>query len=477
VSRRAPSLTSRLATLFALASAVLLTVLGGAIYVASDRHFIEQDTHDLHGRAQTILNLLSRDDPAMPARDLADTLDAVLVSHHQLAVMIIDAGGSVRYARQAEVFSQPDRMGSTPAGSGNHSGSHSGNAGDHAGVATLQQGGSHWRTMTVPIRNAAGEIRLAMGIDHHVAFLDSLLHWLLLGGLAATGLSAGLGIWIARRGLAPLQKISSNATLISAQRLADRLDDAGMPSELLPLVQELNAMLGRLDAAFQKLNDFASDIAHEIRTPVSNLMTQTEVALNRARSADEYRDILSSNLEEFGRLSRMVSDMLFLARAGHGLITPGQQPVSLTAETDALLAFYEALAEANQLTLRRVGTAETAGDAPMLRRAIANLLANAIRHGSAGSEVTVRLESISGAARIAVINAGPGIPPEQSARLFDRFYRTDYARDRHGEGTGLGLAIVKSILEAHGGSVSVACNNGQTVFTLQLPSPQPAARN
>lgn len=446
--RRAPSLTARLVTLFALASAVLLTVLGWAIHLASDRHFIEQDSHDLHGRAHTILNLLAHDDPTM----LGTTLDAVLVSHHPWAVMIIDDAGAVRYARQPEVFAR------------------AGNAGGHYDVFTLRHGDRHWRTMTIPGQSPVAEIRLALGIDHHVTFLDSLLRWLLVGGIAATGLSAGLGLWIARRGLAPLQKISADATSISAQRLAVRIDPAGMPREVLPLVEELNAMLGRLDLAFQKLNDFASDIAHELRTPVSNLMTQTEVALTRVRSAEEYRDILSSNLEEFGRLSRMIGDMLFLARAGHGLITPADQPVDLAAETDALLAFYEALADGNGLALRREGAATTRGDALMLRRAVANLLANAIRHGCAGSTVTIRLESTSGKARIDVINEAPPIPPEQRDRLFDRFYRTDFARQRHGEGTGLGLAIVKSIVEAHGGSASVNCADGKTVFTLQLPT-------
>ncbi|HET6718264.1 MAG TPA: heavy metal sensor histidine kinase [Rhodocyclaceae bacterium] len=466
MTTRAPSLTARLAGLFALTSSVLLAALGALIYVASDRHFVEQDAHDLHGRAQIVSNLIARYAPAR----LPEALDAVLVSHHQLAVVLLDAQGTVLYARAPEIFAAA-RATLQPAGD-----APGGHAQHPAAVATLRLDGEAWRSISLdhagdgPVRR----IWLAIGIDHHLEFLSSLLRWLVLGGGLAALLSGGLGVWVARRGLAPLQKISANATLISAHRLSERLDPSHLPRELLPLVGELNAMLARLDDAFRRLTDFSSDIAHELRTPISNLVTQTEVALTRARSADEYREVLASNLEEFGRLARMIADMLFLARADHGLVVPQRTTVDLAEQADALLSFYDALAEERGVRLERRGAARVSGDPLMLRRALSNLLSNALRHAAPASTVFIDLSSGPAGAQIVVSNHGAGISAEHLPRLFDRFYRGDFARHRDGgagdEGTGLGLGIVKSIVEAHGGQIGVSSRDGETRFVITLPS-------
>lgn len=466
MNARAPSLTARLAALFALSSTVLLAALGALIYFASDRHFVEQDAHDLHGRAQIVGNLIGRYDPAR----LPEALDAVLVSHHPWALALLDQNGQPLYARAPEVFAAaraPGHNGTSQRIEHN----------DHPDtLATLQLDGQIWRSYAVayagdgPVRR----IWLAIGIDHHVEFLASLLRWLVLGGGLAALASGALGVWVARRGLAPLQKISANATLISAQRLSERLDPQHLPRELLPLVGELNAMLARLDDAFRRLTDFSSDIAHELRTPISNLVTQIEVALTRARSADEYREVLASNLEEFGRLARMIADMLFLARADHGLVVPQRTGVDLAEQADALLSFYDALAEERGVRLERRGNANTRGDPLMLRRALSNLLSNALRHAAPASTVSIELSAGPEGVGIVVGNRGPEIPAEHLPRLFDRFYRGDYARQRAGEdaseGTGLGLGIVKSIVEAHGGQIAVTSSGGETRFVITLPA-------
>jgi two-component system heavy metal sensor histidine kinase CusS len=469
VNTRAPSLTARLAALFALTSCVLLAALGALIYFASDRHFVEQDAHDLHGRAQIVSNLIGRYDSAQ----LPEALDAVLVSHHPWALVLLDQNGQPLYARAPEVFAAASAA-RTPGADGK---SQRIEHNDHPDtLATLQLDGQIWRSYAVayagdgPVRR----IWLAIGIDHHVEFLASLLRWLVLGGGLAALASGALGVWVARRGLAPLQKISANATLISAHRLSERLDPQHLPRELLPLVGELNAMLARLDDAFRRLTDFSSDIAHELRTPISNLVTQTEVALTRARSADEYREVLASNLEEFGRLSRMTADMLFLARADHGLVVPQRTEIDLAEQADALLSFYDALAEERGVRLERRGNASTSGDPLMLRRALSNLLSNALRHAAPASPVTIELSAGPEGVQIVVGNRGPEIPAEHLPRLFDRFYRGDYARQRAGEdaseGTGLGLGIVKSIVEAHGGQIAVTSSDGETRFVITLPA-------
>ena len=243
------------------------------------------------------------------------------------------------------------------------------------------------------------------------------------------------------------------------------------PSELEELARTLNAMLARLQDSFQRLSDFSSDLAHELRTPVSNLLTQTQVVLSKRRDVEAYQDVLASNAEEFERLSRIISDMLFLAKADNNLLTPSKDDVELSAEVNSLFEFYEALAEEKGLILTCHGQGNVAGDQLMLRRAINNLLSNAIRHSPQGGAIDVDIAAgDGGGTTLSVTNSGETIPPEHLPRLFDRFYRTDSSRQRFSDGAGLGLAITRSILRAHRGEVAATSASGLTRFTLRFPA-------
>ena len=243
-----------------------------------------------------------------------------------------------------------------------------------------------------------------------------------------------------------------------------------IPRELADLADTLNGMLSRLEESFQRLSDFSSDLAHELRTPVSNLLTQTQVTLSKARSADDYRDILASNAEEFERLSRTISDMLFLAKADNNQIIPNQEPIDLAEEIGDLLEYYDVLAEEKAIALSLSGGGQIVGDRLMLRRAVSNLLSNALRHTPNEGKVTVRVEKNSeGRILVSVENTGGDIPAEHLPRLFDRFYRVNSSRLRTTENSGLGLAITQSIVFAHGGDVGVNSEGGKTRFTLSLP--------
>ena len=244
-----------------------------------------------------------------------------------------------------------------------------------------------------------------------------------------------------------------------------------MPPELIDLATAFNDMLARLEGSFRRLSDFSSDLAHELRTPVSNLMTQTQVALSQARSADKYREVLYSNLEEYDRLARMIADMLFLAKADNGLIVPSSEMVDLAAETHGLFDFYGALAEEQGVGLALSGAGVIRGDRLMIRRALSNLLSNAIRHTPRDASVTVHIERRdSSEIRLTVQNPGENIEPEHLPRLFDRFYRVDPSRHKASEGAGLGLAITKSIAEAHQGTIQAYSSNGSTRFAITFPA-------
>jgi two-component system heavy metal sensor histidine kinase CusS len=229
--------------------------------------------------------------------------------------------------------------------------------------------------------------------------------------------------------------------------------------------------LSRLEDSFRRLSEFSSDLAHELRTPIANMMTQTQVALSRARPADEYREVLYSISEEFDRLARMISDMLFLAKADNGQIVPRSAAVDLANEVRELFEFYDALAEDRGVGMALIGEGTVGGERLMIRRAISNLLSNAINHTPRGGRINVRIEEADGGkVRLAVENTGDGIAAEHLPRLFDRFYRIDPSRHRSTEGAGLGLAITKSIARAHRGTVNAYSADGLTRIEILFPA-------
>jgi two-component system heavy metal sensor histidine kinase CusS len=321
-----------------------------------------------------------------------------------------------------------------------------------------------------PDKTDSPQLTLLLDITHHQHFLQRMQHliWLTVG-LSALA-TALLGAWAARSGLRPLRRMSAVARGISAQSLNARLPEAHMPPELAEMAHSFNAMLGRLDDSFQRLSAFSADIAHELRTPLSNLLTHTQVTLTRPRPIEDYREALHSNLEELQWMAQLVNDMLYLAKADHGLLMPKREPLELADETDVLLEFFAPLAEDAGVTLSREGLARIEGDRSMLRRALSNLLDNALRFTPAAGFVSLRIVDQPNAVRISVENSGEGISAELLPRLFDRFYRADPARQEgSSEHAGLGLAITQSIVRAHGGQIHCESEAGWTRFVIELP--------
>lgn len=460
---RRVSLTARLTLLFALASTVVLLLLGWIVAGSVEHHFEEQDMAELQARLQFAGRVLARVATPAALDGVPAALAESLVGHHGIVIAVRGPDGVVHGAGHgpqvpAARFDAPD-----------------------LGRAQVWRvDGSAWRTLVARVPTGMADapslpVVVALDIAHHEQFMAAFMRtlWAMVAGASiATGL---LGWFAARRGLAPLREMGAQAAQISAQRLHRRLPGDTVPAELAELAESLNAMLARLEESFRRLSDFSSDLAHELRTPVSNLMTQTQVVLSKPRNAAAYRDVLESNAEEFERLSRMIGDMLFLAKAEHGLIVPGRSVFELADEVAALFEFYGPLAEEGGVALALEGAAIVSGDRLMLRRAIGNLLSNALRHTPPGGCVTASLTPDADDAgqrgvSLAIANTGEPIPPEHLARLFDRFYQADAARRHGGEGAGLGLAITRSILRAHGGEVSASRVGGQNVFALWLPA-------
>nr|WP_265941896.1 heavy metal sensor histidine kinase [Dechloromonas sp. A34] len=459
---RSRSLTLHLTLWFALASVFVLFLLGLLIGRSVEQHFEEQDIEVLAGKMELAKHVLEKALATPSGETLAKQLDEALTGHHGLVIAVV---GPNRQRLDAHVGLDlpPDLLNERFA------------TGSGRPIKWVANDGLPWRgiSATLTTRGQAGSsytVVVATEISHHEHFMGAFRQTLWVFMLLATLAMGLLGWFVVRRGLAPLQTIKRQAAEITANRLHTRLPVEAIPLELGDLASTLNDMLSRLEESFQRLSDFSSDLAHELRTPVSNLLTQTQVTLSRARSADEYRDILASNAEEFERLSRMIADMLFLAKAENKQIIPNQERLELADEVADMLEFYSVLAEEKKIQLSAAGSGAVSGDRLMLRRAISNLLSNALRHTPDGGRVTIRIERHDdGRVHLVVENTGPCIPAEHLPRLFDRFYRADSSRQRTTEGSGLGLAITRSILNAHGGDVTVNSAEGVTQFTLSLP--------
>ncbi|TMH79968.1 MAG: heavy metal sensor histidine kinase [Betaproteobacteria bacterium] len=305
-------------------------------------------------------------------------------------------------------------------------------------------------------------------------YRKGLLETLVASVLAA----AALGIWAARVVLKRVRRIAATAGRISAHALNERLSLDDTPEEFIESTLAFNNMLDRLQDSFRRLSEFSSDLAHDLRTPINNLLGEAQVALSRPREAAEYRAVLESAVEEYERLSRMIENMLFLARADNAQARAAPQWIDLREALGKILSYYELLAEERNVRLalevrsERGGKPRAWADELMLNRAVGNLLSNALRHGRTDCTVTVRAVARGdGSAEVEVANPGSGIAAEHLPRIFDRFYRPCSSREESSAGSGLGLAIVKSIAELHGGRVGVRSEPGLlTTFTLSFPA-------
>jgi len=442
------SLSSRLALLFAACTAVVSLFAGVLFSRASEAHFVELDQQLLDGKLiglrQALHNLQSSESEIKLADELNRQAD--------LSLRISGSDGTRWYD---STTSLPDKLPQTP------------------GLSTMNDNGTDYRVLNAPLfveKPDSPQLTLLLNITHHQHFLQRMqrLIWLTVG-LSALA-TALLGAWAARSGLRPLRRMSAIASGVSAQSLSARLPEENMPPELAEMAHHFNAMLERLDDSFQRLSAFSADIAHELRTPLSNLLTHTQVTLTRPRPIEDYREALHSNLEELQWMAQLVNDMLYLAKADHGLLMPKREQLELGEEADVLLEFFAPLAEDAQVTLSREGNARLVGDRSMLRRALSNLLDNALRFTPAEGEVRVRIIERPEGLSLTVENSGDEIDGVLLPRLFDRFYRADPARQEgSSEHAGLGLAITQSIIRAHGGQIRCESDNGWTRFVIDLP--------
>jgi two-component system heavy metal sensor histidine kinase CusS len=317
-------------------------------------------------------------------------------------------------------------------------------------------------------------VQIAIDVSQEEELLARYRMWFWGILLATSVLFPLVGYRIARHGIRPVEEIAATARRITSTNLRERIESEGYPSELASLAGTFNEMLARLEESFERISRFSADIAHDLRTPVNNIRGEVEVALARPRTAHEYCDVLESSLEEAVRLSELIGDLLFLARAERPLTELHPENVNIGELLTTVRDYYEASATGAGISLVVKGGAEALHaklDRSLMLRAVSNLVSNAIAHTPPGGTVTLAASNEDAAMRIAVSDTGVGIPTEALPRVFDRFFRVDPSRSKTSGGTGLGLAIVQSILALHGGSAEITSQLGcGSRVTLCMPS-------
>lgn len=439
----------RLALMFALVSVLMLGALGLYLYRSLDHEIAWRDDEALVGRVERMQALIG-DSASIEALRQRPQLYANMLGNRESLVWVLDDAG------QPLIEVNPAHMPIPTLAPGPRVQLHTSTGGEPARLA-WQHVTHDGQVLTLIAGKLLGERTQMLA-----AYRFKL--WLALGTGAL--LAFALGWWVSQRGLRPLRALAARAANIDVQHLHLRLEGVEHVQELALLGEAFNQMLARLEGGFARMSRFSEDLAHEMRTPLNNLMGHTELALRKTRSADDYQTLLASSQEEYERLSRMIDNMLFLARAEQPDAVVKCEPIALHDAVAQLCDYFEGMADERGITLVNRAHGTLHAEPQLLRRALANLLANALRYGDANSPVTIDVSTPGETLEISVMNQGPPIAPEDIPRLFDRFYRCDPARTQPGDSGGLGLAIVRSIMQMHGGAVRAESEANGTRFVL-----------
>jgi len=457
----------RLTLWYGTALAAILVVFGGVLYAMLAHGLRDQVDRSLDEAASVAVRALEqhRVGPFLPFEDLA-------VEFPELAVL----------DKSFQIFSPAGKVTIQSPNLGRLDIPLSRTALEAAlsGRATFESArfldGSSFRLLSVPIILDGALVNIIQ-VGTSLRSVEEMLHRLLLVLLvslpAALAVALGGGWFLAGRALRPVEAITQAARRIAAGDLTQRLTVAHSPDEIGRLAATFNNMIARLEASFRQVRQFSADASHELRTPLTVMKGETELALRRARPAEDYKLVMESTLEEIDRMAQIVDELLFLSRADLGEVRIESQPVRLDALVEDIQRQAVVLGQEQeiQVMVGSVALVQVQGDELRLRELLLNLVDNAVKYSRPGGKVEIALARYAGMARLSVTDQGIGISVEAQTRIFDRFYRTDDARAHAKKGTGLGLSICKWIVEAHHGRIEVQSKAGEgSRFTVILPA-------
>lgn len=432
------SLGLRLSWWLAVQSLVGLLIVSTIVYVVSSSSQDKRQVESLQQKQAIVNHLLGEVDAANDLAVLRHKLDDFFLGHADLRVRLQGPANEVFYENSfPTASSRPTRSIAYEA--------------------------------PVRIKNVPVRVLLELDTTDDRIVLTQLAWTLGVSALLGSALISAGGFVLVRAGLSPVRGLVRQTDLLDASTMGQRLDGSQQPRELQPLVHRFNGLLDRLQGAYDQLEGFNANVAHELCTPLATLITSTEVVLRRPHAADAHRDVLASNLEELQRLTGIVNDMLFLSRADRGAKARSEQIESLASLSAEVVDYHSAAAEEAGVCFSIAGDARLRCDPGLVRRALSNLLANATRYAERGSDIVVEISSSFDRIELGVSNRGQTIPSEHQSRLFDRFYRADPSRSDAVQHHGLGLAIVAAIARMHDGKAFVTSQQGVTRVGLRLP--------
>jgi two-component system heavy metal sensor histidine kinase CusS len=446
------SIAGTLTLMLGFVALTVFTVVGFLLHWSLQSDLREAERHELQDKMEVVQHYIAEAKDPMDLSDLRHHLDDVLIGSGTLRVWVLAPDGAVLYggSRMPVVQTRSDGQLSITREDG------------------ITLFGLKQRNQTIATVSGASVL---VGLDGRARreLLDR--HDRTTAAVCAIGviLTMAVGAWLVRRGLWPVRLLAAEAEQIDPDSLEKRLPTRPRSSELASLVRSFNRALDRIDDAYQQLQGFSADVAHELRTPLASLISGTEVALSRTRSVEEMQDLLASNLDDLRALSSMVTDMLFLAHADQGEVANNLTRVLLLDEVSAVVDYLEASLEESGHTVTIEGDVQADVNSSLFRRALVNLISNAARYASAGQPIAVQLQLLDGVPRVLVTNAGA--PISEPRRMFERFWRSDPARTNSSERHGLGLAIVRAVARMHGGDTFAHSRDGITTVGFTLASP------
>lgn len=335
--------------------------------------------------------------------------------------------------------------------------------------------GNHYLLMQSVVKsskeNKSWLIQIALDVSYQQNIINKYRYNVLIVIFGGTLFSIVLGYMISRKGMCRLYDLTETTKKITANALQQRIHPESWPKELNELGKAYNQMLDRIEFSISRLIQFSDDLAHELRTPINNLMWEAEIALTHSATVEEYQQVIGSMLEELNRIYQIIENLLFLARAENPQIDLQKSLLNVNQEINVMCRFYQAVADEKNIKLYCTGDATLLANSVMFRRMMGNLLSNAIKYSKYESEVIITIKEIEyHAVQITITDNGIGIAPEHLSRIFQRFYRADMARTHYTGGTGLGLAIVKSIVDLHKGTIAITSDLDKTTsISISFP--------
>ena len=448
---RVGSLGRRLSSWLALQSLAGLAVVCVAVYAVTYVNLAARQLETIAQKETQVRHLLEESTRDGDVAMLKHKLDDFFIGHQDLALSLQRRDGSVLYGSAAAALS--------------------------AAQARVVRFEVSFPTATSNTLTAT----LALDTRDDRSLLQRLGLTLLAAAVMGTVLVSAGGFLLVRSGLRPGRELVEQTRRLAADTLHQRLDGSAQPEELEPLIAQFNDLLGRLAQAYEQLEGFNADVAHELCTPLATLIGSTELALRKARGPEEMREVLGCNLEELQRIAGIVQDMLFLSHANHGASARRVPTASLAAVAKVVGDYHEAALADAGLHFEVIGDAAGAFDVPLLQRALSNLVANATRYAERGTTVSIEIgDTPDGEVTLTTVDHGVTIGPEHLPRLFDRFYRSDRSRRDAAQNHGLGLSIVAAIARMHGGRPFARSGGGITSIGMTLRGavpPRPAPPN